>query len=270
MRVRIPGSTANLGPGFDVVGIALDRYLELSDEPFDGAVELPEGAFARIAAREAGHDVAMFSKSEIPVGKGFGSSAAEAVGGALLGRLVAGDDEDAARAAALEVSVALEGHADNAAPSALGGLCLTVGERTHRLVPNLDGLEMVMWLPDSVNETKAARGIIRTELEVMTECTVQAAATAAVVAGFLTGDLNLISECSRDLIHEQARLPFLPATNNVLQGLRSCGFAAWLSGSGPSVACVARESEIDACIAAVGEAGEMVRVNVDLDGAVIL
>ncbi|MEE9414051.1 MAG: hypothetical protein V3V01_02130, partial [Acidimicrobiales bacterium] len=90
MRARIPGSTANLGSGFDVVGIALDRYLQLSTEPIDSAAAVPFEGLARIAARQAGDDVELFAQTDIPVGKGFGSSAAEAVGGAFLSRLLAG------------------------------------------------------------------------------------------------------------------------------------------------------------------------------------
>ncbi len=269
MRVRIPGSTANIGPGFDAVGLALDRYLELSDEPFEGAIEAPAEGLVRIAARQAGNDLPMYFATEIPVGKGFGSSAAEAVGGAFLSRLAAGDSEADAREAAFAVGNEIEGHADNAAPSAYGGLCLAVGDRTHFLTPNLDGLKVLIWVPDAVNETKAARGVIRQSLSTA-EVITQSAATAAVVAGLMLGDLALLAECSNDQIHEVARLEHLPATKKVLHELRRCGFAAWLSGSGPSVASIASADAAGACADAMSEVGDLVEVAVDVLGCRII
>lgn len=269
IRIRVPGSTANLGPGFDAVGLALDRYLDLSDEPFEGAQEVSESGLVRIAARQAGNDSPMFASSTIPVGKGFGSSAAEAVGGAYLARLCAGDDEPTARAAAFAVGNEIEGHADNAAPSAFGGLCLAVQDRVHYLTPKLDGLSMLIWVPDSVNETKAARGVIRQSLD-LSEAIQQSAATAALIAGLLTGDIALLAESAHDVIHEQARLEFLPETKFVLDRLREAGFAAWLSGSGPSVAAITPLAVASDCAAAMTAEGDVFEVVVDTHGCQII
>ncbi len=268
-RIRVPGSTANLGPGFDAVGLALDRYLDLSDEPFEGSEEVPEDGLVRIAARQAGNDFPMFGASTIPVGKGFGSSAAEAVGGAYLARVCAGDVEPTARAAAFEVGNDIEGHADNAAPSAFGGLCLAVQDRVHYLTPKLDGLQMLIWVPDQINETKVARGVIRQSLE-LSEAIQQSAATAAMVAGLLTGDVAMLAETAHDVIHETARLEFLPETKSVLQELRGKGFAAWLSGSGPSVAAIAPISSASDCAAAMHGEGDIFEVVVDTHGCQII
>lgn len=269
MRVRIPGSTANLGPGFDVLGIALDRYLMLSNQPSESASAVPFDGLARIAARQAGHDVEMFADTEIPVGKGFGSSAAEAVGGAFLARLVAGDPESDALDRAFQVACDIEGHPDNAAPSAFGGMCLSVGDTLHRIEPRLDGLRLMLWVPDSRNDTKSARGIVRQNLE-LSDVTVQAASCAAVVAGFALGRLELIAECVNDRIHEQARLAGLPETKRAIEALRECGYAAWLSGSGPAVVCIAEIAEVDNCAIAMGSVGDLEQVTIDLVGCTLV
>ena len=267
--IRVPGSTANLGPGFDAVGLALDRYLELSDEPFDGSVEVPESGLVRIAARQAGNDFPMFGSSTIPGGKGFGSSAAEAVAGAYLARVCAGDVEPIARAAAFEVGNEIEGHADNAAPSAFGGLCLAVQDRVHYLSPRLDGLQMLIWVPDAVNETKVARELIRQSLN-LEEAIQQSAATAAMVAGLLTGDIAMLAESAHDVIHETARLKTMPETRSVLEELRGKGFAAWLSGSGPAVAAISPIAAAGDCAAAMQGEGDIFEVVVDTHGCRII
>ncbi|MCQ3806584.1 MAG: hypothetical protein OXB92_07630 [Acidimicrobiaceae bacterium] len=235
MRVRVPGSSANLGPGFDALALAVDRYYELTDEPLEGFEPVGTDDLVWTALKRTGASFGrLWSRSELPIARGMGSSAAACVGAAYLGFRNDGLDHTAARHAAFTVADEIEGHPDNAAASAYGGLNLAVGGRIHTDVPCLAPGQFYMWIPASVSFTASARAVLPEALDIVDVVT-QAASCAAVYAGLLNGSWDLIAGANGDQIHETARLSLLPDSAEVVSRLRAAGHAAWLSGSGPSV-----------------------------------
>lgn len=235
MRVRVPGSSANLGPGFDVLALAVDRYYELSDEPVDGFDPVGAHDLVRTALKRTGACIErLWYRSELPIGSGMGSSAAACVAAAYLGFRRNGLGHRQAREAAFAVADEIEGHPDNAAASTYGGLNLAVGGRIHNDVPRIEPGQLFMWIPLGVSFTASARAVLPEALDIA-DVVMHAASCAAAYAGLLTGSWELISGTNGDRVHETARLSALPKSAEVVSALRAAGHAAWLSGSGPSV-----------------------------------
>ena len=169
MRARVPASSANLGPGFDTLAVALDRYVEVDVEPASKLIVRTEGEgqgladdsshlAARVAIDVAGHDrLAITVRSQIPIARGLGSSAALAVAAAAA----AGAEDP------LAVAAAIDGHADNAAASAVGGLVAAARVRggVHVVRLPLDvSLAFVVMVPDVTLSTARARQALPAEV----------------------------------------------------------------------------------------------------------
>jgi homoserine kinase len=250
-RVEVPASSANLGPGFDAFAVALDVTLVVETTALgerrvvaqgDGAAELPadEGnliwrAFAAYCdwAGVATPEVGLRTRNDIPLERGMGSSAAAAVAGVALARAVTGGggrDADLVRLAAT-----LEGHADNAAAAVLGGLCVVVDGTPHRLEPT-DALRPVVCVPRSRQSTTEARGLLP-EKVAHADAAANGARAAVVLAG-LAGAMAFDPAAMTDVLHEPPRLAAMGETGRLVAALRGDGFAACLSGAGPTVLAV--------------------------------
>ena len=289
--VQVPATSANLGPGFDAFGLALNRYLvvrSLSRSSQvdrvviegDGTDGLPTGddnlvwrsVVAFCAAYDlAVPDVALRTTTTIPVERGLGSSSAAIVAGVVLARALTGaavGDRDL-----VGLLDDIEGHPDNVAPALLGGLvACTVDAAGHLVVrrrnpaPNLRPMVLV---PSDRQSTEAARAILPGSLP-RAEVAAQAARAGHVLAG-LVGAWPVDPGAAGDLLHEPVRFEAMPATGAVVTELREAGVHAWLSGAGPSVAVTA--SSVDAtglqAVNAVAERHGFTphRLDVDLAGA---
>ena len=263
MRVRVPGSSANIGPGFDVLALAIDRYYELADEPLDGFELVGADDLVWTALKRTGSFFdRLWSRSELPIGRGMGSSAAACVAGAYLGFRREGMGHHSARERAFTVADEIEGHPDNAAASTFGGLNLAVCGRIHTDVPCLQPGQFYMWIPASVSFTASARAVLPEALDIV-DVVAHAACCAAAYAGLLNGSWELIAGANGDQVHETARLSALPDSAEVVSELRAAGHVAWLSGSGPSVAALI-ESGGESL--RPGPAGDWVPLAVDTSG----
>lgn len=251
LTVEAPATSANLGPGFDALGLALD--LRMSVRPVEegpervivhgeGARDLPTGAENRIwqalaaYCAEAGVSapaVSVEAENRIPLERGLGSSAAAAVAGLVLGRALTGagggDDE------LIRLAAELEGHADNAAAALLGGLVLCAEGRCVRLEP-AERLRPVICVPGARQSTEQARGLLPAQVP-LAQAAANGARSAWVVAA-LCGLAPLVPEVMTDVLHEPPRLAAMPATGALVAALRAEGIAACLSGAGPSVLAV--------------------------------
>lgn len=249
LRVTAPASSANLGPGFDVLALALELPFEIATAAAvadGGGRYLPleathPGYVAYLAAGgEAGRELCW--RSPIPPGRGLGFSGAARVAGAYLARRQMGEEPPRARAVAYETAAGLEGHRDNAAASAHGGFCVAAPEAPLRLpTPEglLESLRVVAWSPGTGTSTKAARLDLATSVPLL--AAVRAiAGTATWVAAMASGRTELLRAACRDELHQPHRLAARPDSAAVLTALveREEVLAAWLSGSGPTVAAL--------------------------------
>ncbi len=254
-RVRVPATTANLGPGFDCLGLALDLWNEVSfslegegvvaTAEGPGSERLPPGpknliarSFLRLC-REAGRPIPLglriHSELKVPPSSGLGSSAAAVTAGLLGANTLLGHPFDRPRL--LELAADIEGHPDNVAATVLGGLTIVVrrGERllTKKiLVPEVHVALVVPELPFS---TKAARAGLPQEVP-MQDAVFNLGRTPLVVEALRTGDLELLHDVMEDRLHQAARLKLIPGGPVAWVAAQHAGAAAVaISGSGPSL-----------------------------------
>ena len=258
VTVAVPATSANLGPGFDALGLALELRDEVrvqvaaDGEPAvtvevegEGAATLPRDASHLVvrAALAAFDDLGvpaprlrLHCTNRIPHGRGLGSSAAAVVAGVLAARALAGAVEDDGRTAALAVSTALEGHPDNAAAALLGGLTIAWddggGPRAVRVDPS-PRLRATLVVPDVELATTTARGLLPATVP-HTDAT-HAAGRSALLVEALTRRPDLLLPATEDRLHQAQRAPAMPATADLVARLRARGLAAVVSGAGPSV-----------------------------------
>jgi homoserine kinase len=233
MRIIAPASTANLGSGFDCLGLALDLPLAVD---LDDSAPVSERHPAMRSFRALGGDGPLSVHSKIPPGKGMGYSGAAAVAGAAAAQLQTSGHLD--RYEICEVATRIEGHADNAAPSVFGGFTVAAGGEVVRLDP--PDLRLVIWVPPAQTSTDASRGRLPENVS-LADATFNIGRAALLVAAIATERWDVLRSATEDRVHQRARLPAVPESERAL-GLLLDGpaLAAWLSGSGPSVAALVR------------------------------
>ncbi|HMK63407.1 MAG TPA: homoserine kinase [Acidimicrobiales bacterium] len=239
MRARAPASSANLGPGFDVLALAVDLYVEVEIEPAGRLVVRAEGEgadladdaghlAARVAIDVAGHDrMAITVRSDIPVARGLGSSAALAAAAAAA----AGSKDP------LGVAARVDGHPENAAASVVGGLLaatLVRGAVRAVRMPLDDGIGLVAVIPERPLATARARQVLPQRVE-RADATFNLGRMALLLAGLADRSL-LVKEATEDRLHQDYRIPLFPEAPQLLSALVSAGaLAACWSGAGPTL-----------------------------------
>ena len=256
VTVRVPATSANLGPGFDCFGLALDLCNEVTvdtdaepgvtwegegaDELLTDGSDLVSRAILR-SAQEHGLALPSFAlrgTNRIPLERGLGSSSAAAVAGASIGAVLAGVPSSDAAEAGFDVAARLEGHADNAAAAIFGGLIIVAAGIAHRLQLH-PSLRPVALVPRERSATSDARRALPDA--VGREHAVFNIAHAALAAIAFTQRPELLREALHDRLHEEARAALMPASAILLKELRASRVPACLSGAGPSL--LAFESE---------------------------
>lgn len=249
MRARAPASAANLGPGFDTLALAVDRYVEVEIEPAHRLLVRSEGEgaglsddaghlAARVAIDVIGHDrLAIVVRSQVPVARGLGSSAALAVAAAAA----AGARDP------LAVAARVDGHPENAAASTVGGLVAAATVRGSVRVVRLPldpGLALVALVPDRALPTAKARQVLPAKVS-REDATFNLGRLALLLAG-LADSRHLVREAAEDRLHQDYRSPLFPEAPKLLAGLVEHGAAAscW-SGAGPTLLgfCLARDAQ---------------------------
>lgn len=280
--VRVPGSSANLGPAFDALGMALALPAEITvgvpdgvdvnNDDIGGAVESTHPA--AVAFRTGGGVGAVHVRSPIPPGRGLGYSGAMRVGGLLAAgaqrRLTRGED-DVDRVAVLAAAIELEGHADNVAASLLGGVVATAG---GRVVPVPLGFEpaVVVWVPSARTSTQRSRNALPATVP-FGDAAFNVGRTALLVAALVAGDVPSLRTATEDRLHQDGRLSAaFPSREALAAGLEAGAWAGWLSGSGPSVALLCAPATADQLAAEVTAAvpdGRTIVTAIDGAGATI-
>jgi homoserine kinase len=264
VTVRVPATSANLGPGFDCFGLALDLCNDVTVDTEarpsvtwegEGAGELPTDGtdmVTRAIASTLERQLPSFPDTElpafslhgigrIPLKRGLGSSSAAAVAGVALGRAMlrgtaGGDDLDTT----FQHAASLEGHPDNAAPATYGGLTVIAPGAgfAHRLDPHPD-LAPVVLVPDRRLATADARRALSSTVDRRDAVFNIGHAALAVVA--LTREPDLLLAALQDRLHEGVRMSMAPGSASLLDDLRGRGIPACVSGSGPSLLAFDRE-----------------------------
>ena len=254
VSVRVPATTANLGPGFDCLGMALDWWneihVEVSTTPHVRA--LGEGAETLSAAednlvyraaqalfREAGEEPLCLSitcENRIPLARGLGSSAAAIVGGLVAANALCQRPLESNRL--LELAARMEGHADNVAPALLGGCCVVVRIGDSVLadaVPIPPNLRAVVLVPEVPMPTRKARAVLPAEVT-REDAVFNLGRVALLVNALALGRTENLRVATQDRLHQPARAAIFPAMKYVLRAAESAGaLCAFLSGGGSSV-----------------------------------
>lgn len=254
MTVAAPATSANLGPGFDSFGLALDLVNEVTVEVVPQGLHIHvEGESADDVARDESHLVVRAARTtfavlgvpvpglrlgcrdRVPHARGIGSSAAAIVAGIVAARALVTDGEQLlGDAAALRLAAGLEGHPDNVAAALLGGFtiawCDGTGARAVRLEP---AVQVVALVPPHPVATSTARGLLPEHVPHADAA--HTAGRAGLLVAAVTGRPELLLAATEDRLHQQHRATAMPATHRLVAQLRSAGHAAVVSGAGPTV-----------------------------------
>ncbi len=292
VRVRVPATSANLGPGFDTLGLCLALYddvvVRVMDEPgllVDvagmGAASVPRNsrhlvvksmraAFKRLGGAPTGLEVVCANR--IPHSRGLGSSAAAIVAGIIAARgLVVGghermDDEDV-----LALAAELEGHPDNVAACIFGSLTIawTEGAESRAIrVPVDESLAPVAFVPGSSSSTKAARKLLP-ESVTHADAVVNTSRSALLVEA-IRSNPDVLFAATEDRLHQSYREPAMPRTAALVAELREAGIPAVVSGAGPTVLALTTASGRDQAMGFQRRGWSALALDVDRSGAQIV
>ena len=268
VRIRVPGSTANLGPGFDCFGLALGLHDELEvcatttpgvsvEVSGEGEGRVPlnarhlvvramHQAFELFGDAPAG--IRLRCTNTVPHSRGLGSSAAAAVSGAVAAAVLAGREPDGEREALLQLSAGIEGHADNAAASLLGGFVVaweTSGAARRFHAERLDvhpDVHPVACVASTESATKTTRGLLPDRVPLADAAFTGSRTALGVLA--MTARPDLLLAATEDRLHQPYRRPAYPDSLELVEWLRAHGIPAAVSGAGPTVVALTSDGRL--------------------------
>lgn len=253
-HVRVPATSANLGPGFDAFGLALPIWDDVAVEAItgptrvhvtgQGAEGLPDGedhliiralrvALEYVDAPQA--EFLLHCENTIPHGRGLGSSAAATVAGIMLARGLISEPDALDNETVLTLATEFEGHPDNAAPAIYGGATIAYQHegRSYAAQIPVDGVAATILIPDVELATSRSRGALPSY--VPHEDAAFNSTRTGLLALALAGQRELLWIATEDKLHQDYRADVMPETAGLLTTLRSEGVAAAVSGAGPSI-----------------------------------
>lgn len=264
VAVEVPATSANLGPGFDCFGLALDWREQVRldvlesgyqiDVTGEGADQVPRdeshlilrSALVGLAdLKVSAPGLGLVSHNVLPHGRGLGSSSAAIVAGLLAAQRLAGADED--QGWLLRHADAIEGHPDNVAAAIYGGFVLAydgpqgVTVASSSLAP---GLGLVLFIPETPVATSATRNLLPQQVG-HSEAAANAGRAALLVSALTSGAYDRLWDATRDWLHQDYRARAMPASYDLLTRLRGQGYAAVISGAGPSVLVLGEAAGLD-------------------------
>ncbi|MFI7012124.1 homoserine kinase [Streptomyces sp. NPDC050145] len=291
VRVRVPATSANLGPGFDSLGLALGLYddvvVRVADSGLnidiagEGSETLPRDeshllvralrtAFDALGGQPRGLEIVCANR--IPHGRGLGSSSAAIVAAVVAARAVTiGGDTRLDDAALLALASEIEGHPDNVAPCLLGGFTIAWTEAGTGRAVRLDAAPTVVpvvFVPGKPVLTETARGLLpRTVPHVDAAAN---AGRAALLVEALTRRPELLLPATEDRLHQEYRAPAMPESAALVERLRADGVPAMISGAGPTVIALVEDATADKVARLAGDGWAANRLALDSDGACVL
>ena len=290
VTVRVPATTANLGPGFDAFGCALNLYTDVTfeetecgleitgcDEEFAGPDNMAYTAYCAVLASlsEEVRGVKIHIESQIPICRGLGSSAALLVAGAIGANVLRGSK--LSTQGLLNITNAMEGHPDNLAPAFYGGLTASMVDNGLPVTVNFPlhpDWEFLALVPDFTLSTPKARAVLPKEVS-RADAIYNIAHGAMVLKALELGDEKLLRNAMQDRLHQNYRRSLIQDYDIIEQVVRTTGAAFCLSGAGPTLLCITLDEKLEEKLMkklpAVTKANwQMLPLHIDFEGARIL
>ena len=290
VTVRVPATTANLGPGFDAFGCALNLYTDVTfeetesgleitgcDEAYTGPDNLAYTSYCAVLASlsEELRGVKIHIDAHIPIGRGLGSSAALLVAGAIGANVLRGNK--LSTQGLLNITNAMEGHPDNLAPAFFGGLTASMVDNGLPVTvdfPLHPDWEFLALIPDFELSTNYARSVLPSQLP-RADAVYNIAHGALVLKALELGDEKLLRTAMQDRLHQPYRKSLI-ADYEAIEGLvRTTGAAFCISGAGPTLLCITQDEKLEEKLAAklpsITKANwQMLPLHIDFEGAKVI
>jgi homoserine kinase len=262
IKVEVPATTANLGPGFDTLGMSLELYNEVEVSEIEEGLEIEvvgygsdelttdesnliyqsmERVFAKAGYFPKGLKIKL--NNRIPLARGLGSSAAAIVGGLVAANKLSG--EKLLMDQLVDLATEIEGHPDNVAPALLGGVVISTVKGSKVVYKKLAvpaKLKTVVCIPDYQLSTVKAREVLPTEVA-FKDAVFNLSHTGLLLTGLLTEDYTLIKEALDDKLHQPYRQNLVPGLAEILREVKSDTLGVAISGSGPTVIAFTLDDE---------------------------
>ena len=262
VEIKVPATTANLGPGFDCLGMALDIWNTIRMETGGFSIEV-NGEGANLLSRGDDNLVytsaaALFSEigepvpplkiaceNGVPLARGLGSSSAAVVGGLVAANALCGDP--LSQDDLLSVAVRIEGHPDNVTPALFGGCQIVVTDETKLItseIPLARELWAVLYIPSQQMPTHQARGLLGTHIS-RADAVFNVGRSALLVNALASGNLDLLKVATQDRLHQNARAVLFPAMHLIIRAALEAGASgAFLSGAGSTILALTHNREM--------------------------
>ena len=260
IRVRVPATSANMGPGFDSLGVALNLYNEFEFRELEEGLKfngMPKEfcnekniiyqamkhCFDKAGYKIKGLEISELTQ-DVPVSRGLGSSSTCIVGGLVGANEILG--KKFSEEELLEMAVEIEGHPDNVAPALLGGMVVAIVDENKTFYDKVDvkkGIKFVSIIPNFRLSTKKARGVVPQQIS-LKDGVYNVSRAALMVACFSSGKYDLIKYACKDAFHQNYRAKLIPGFEEVYN--KSYDLGAWgcyLSGAGPTIMAIINEED---------------------------
>ena len=290
VTIRVPATTANLGPGFDAFGCALSLYTDVTfeetesgleitgcDEAYTGPDNLAYVSYCAVLASlsEEVRGIKIHIDAQIPIGRGLGSSAALLVAGAMGANVLRGNR--LSTQGLLNITNAMEGHPDNLAPAFFGGLTASMVDNGLPVTVNFPlhpDWEFLALIPDFHLATTYARSVLPTEVP-RADAVYNISHGAMVLKALELGDEKLLRNAMQDRLHQPYRKKLIPDYDAIEALVRTTGAAFCLSGAGPTLLCITQDSKLEEKLAkklhAITEKNwQMIPLHIEFQGARVL
>ena len=290
VTIRVPATTANLGPGFDAFGCALSLYTDVTfeeteagleitgcDEAYAGPDNMAYTAYCAVleSLSEEIRGVKIHIDAQIPICRGLGSSAALLVAGAMGANVLRGNK--LSTQGLLNITNAMEGHPDNLAPAFFGGLTASMVDNGLPVTVNFPlhpDWEFLALVPDFDLPTPLARSVLPTEYD-RADAVYNIAHGALVLKALELGDEKLLRTAMQDRIHQPYRKKMIKDYEQIEGLIRTTGAAFCVSGAGPTLLCITRNPGLEEKLAkkldAITEANwQMIPLHIEFQGAHVI
>lgn len=290
-KVIVPGTSANLGPGFDTLGVALNIYNEFIFEEIQGGLEISGceekyrnkenliytsmlKTFEEIGYKKKGIKITI--NSEIPTSRGLGSSASCILAGVIGANQIAGSP--LSKGDIFKIATEIEGHPDNIAPALFGGLVTSIVEDDeihYNQIEMADGLKFIALVPDFSLSTEESRQVLPEKID-YSDAVYNIGRVSLMLSALSNGNFELLKYGLKDKIHQQYRGSLIPNYDLIMEKCESMNtLGTYLSGAGPTIMVLVRENEnnfqfeIEEFLSQFQDKWRVEKLSVDLLGAKI-